>query len=80
MSLKTKYKHIYFRDMSHYYPRRKTLTYLCINKSEIVLGRVAWRSGWRRYAFTPCRVEKLIFSAGCLDDISHFIKQLMEVR
>lgn len=36
--MKTKYKHIYFEDISAAYPKRKTSTYICKNHSEIVLG------------------------------------------
>lgn len=78
--MKTKYKHIYFEDISVAYPKRKTSTYVCKNHLEIVLGWISWASSWRQYTFTPRRTEELIFAASCLDDISHFIKQLMNKR
>ncbi len=78
--MNTKYKHIYFRDMSQYYPKRKTSTWLCINHSEVKLGTVQWNSGWRQYIFIPDQTSELMFSASCLDDIGHFIKQLMSQR
>ncbi len=75
--MKTEYKHIRFQDLSAQYPRRKTSTYNCWNHSEILLGCVEWKSGWRQYIFEP---NQAVFSAGCLQDISHFIKQLMDAR
>ena len=37
-----------------------------------VLGRVEWSGRWRQYVFTP--MKGTIYNAGCLDDISAFLK------
>jgi len=76
--LKTVYKWIYFIDVSVEYPNRKTKTFYCYNKSEEYLGVVKWYSAWRQYWFLAGNQIGLVKS--CLDDISLFISQLIEMR
>lgn len=43
-----------------------------------LLGRISWYAPWRKYAFHTTKV--LVLEPTCLDDISEFIKKLMEER
>ena len=38
------------------------------------LGTIKWFAHWRQYAFMPD--PQTVFSAGCMDDINHFIRSL----
>ena len=71
--MKTKYKYIHFELHKQ---KPKTQVWHCINNSDkIILGVVEWKSGWRRYCYFT--EQDFVYSDGCLDDISGFIKQLM---
>jgi hypothetical protein len=71
--MKTKYKYIYFRKSFELLHGQRT--YGCINtKSGHKLGYVGWNANWRQYCYYP--TAQAVYSAGCLDDISHFISQL----
>lgn len=77
--MKTEYKHIYFdRDIQEEIElKRKTQIWIIWNRFGQVLGRIEWDCGWRQYcSFT----ENIKLSASCHDDISHFIKQLMNEK
>lgn len=76
--MKTNYKHIHFKDISQHYPRRKTQVWECWNSEELI-GRVQWYARWRQYCF-GLEYDNLIFAKNCLDDISHFITQLMDTK
>lgn len=76
MIMKTHYKHIYFEEYEM--PRRKTKSFVCRNMSEVHLGVVKWHAGWRQYCFFPA--EACVFSKSCLEDVNHFITQLMKER
>lgn len=43
-----------------------------------VLGEIRWFGRWRQYVFFPS--EDTAFSNGCLDEISAFLKELMDER
>jgi len=75
--MKTKYKYIQFKETES--PKRKTKTCDCMNNDGVtLLGEVEWGTGWRQYVFCPA--EDVMFSKSCLEDICHFIKQLMDDR
>lgn len=82
MELKTKYKRIYFNDVSARFPKRKTKTYYCHTQTGVNLGTVKWYSQWRQYCFFPLfdQWAILIFSGGCSIDIGTFCSQLNEQR
>lgn len=44
------------------------------NRSNVVLGYVAWYRPWKRHCYFPA--EPAVYSDGCLRDILHFIGQL----
>ena len=46
--------------------------------NESLLGIIQWYAPWRQYCFFPS--EECVFSKGCLNDINHFIEQLMQTR
>lgn len=48
------------------------------NSGRYQIGIVAWNPGWRQDRFTPD--EGMVFSRGCLNDISEFIRSVMEMR
>lgn len=52
----------------------RTSVWTCRNaKSGTILGTVAWYGPWRQYCFYPSSIKALVFSAGCLQDIQHFL-------
>jgi hypothetical protein len=58
---------------------RKTDIYLVMTKDgNSLLGQVAWYAAWRCYAFYPN--ANCVFEKTCLQDITDFIKNLMEQR
>jgi len=76
--VKTLYEYIQF-DLVRQDDKKKTQTYYVRNiKSQFILGCVKWYGPWRRYCFFTN--DNIIFSEGCLNDISNFINQLMEER
>lgn len=70
--MKTKYKYVEFaKDFRG--------DWLCFNrKSEDELGWIEYRTGWRQFVINTS--PDIIFSAGCLDDISHFLGQLNKTK
>lgn len=78
--MQLEYKWIRFEEVSDKHPSRKTRTFCCYNKSNVLLGTVQWDSGWRGYTFVTFTeaYNELKFSKSCLDDISSFIGQLVE--
>ena len=57
----------------------KTWVYEVVAKKGLsVLGKISWWAPWRQYTFLP--ESNTIFSPGCLNDISTFIKTLMDER
>ena len=75
VKIKTKYKYIEF------VPTVLVDMWNCINrKSKSELGTVDWDKQEHRYVFEPANMPEsaLIFSADCLQDIAHFIKQLKD--
>ena len=74
----SEYKYVQFVEE---YPRKRIKTFIwsCQNKtSRTELGTVRWYAPWRQYCFFN-RVQA-VYSAGCLDDISDFIKNQMIKR
>ncbi len=47
-------------------------------KHGFVLGLIKWYGGWRQYVFFP--EPGTIFNPACMDDISKFIRGLMDQR
>lgn len=75
--MKTKFKHIYFEKISD---SGKTSQWECYNNSSHdLLGNVEWYTRWRQYCFCP-EGYITIFSGGCLDDISAFMKDLRKTE
>ena len=58
--------------------KKKTYNVKIYNKSSELLGEIYWRSGWRTYVVTY--EENIDFDIKCLDDISNYIKLLLEER
>jgi hypothetical protein len=58
---------------------RKTDIYEVWNKEEnSLLARISWHAPWRTYALFTWKT--LVFEPICLQDITDFIKKLMEER
>lgn len=59
---------------------RKTDTYLIFTKTgdQTVLGEIKWYGPWRQFAFFP--QPNCLFEKTCLQDITDFLKKLMEDR
>lgn len=76
--LKTEYDYIVFIELDC--PERKTRVFECRTKSDdFYLGSIYWDTGWRRYILDPT-AESHRLSEGCLLDIAHFIRQIMDER
>jgi hypothetical protein len=78
--MKTEFKYIAFKILEE---KPKTKVWLCYNKkSSANLGVIKWYTPWRQYCFCPKYNDSFIsthytvYSAGCLNDISEFIKSL----
>lgn len=57
----------------------KTRAFGVVNKeSKTLIGEIRWYGPWRQYAFLPER--DTVYEPTCMDDISAFIKKLMEER
>lgn len=78
--MKTEYKHLLFTEIFN--QRRKTRQFYVFNRTtDCDLGYIEWDRGWRQYVYvTPQTEIPYKFSRGCLDDLSHFIGQLMAER
>jgi hypothetical protein len=75
--MKTVYKYLEFELVMFQCKMLKTKRWNCFNKKHrTYLGEVKWHPRWRQYCFYPD--GGTIFSAGCMADIIHFVKQLME--
>jgi len=71
--MKTKYKHIYFEQISSL--GRFHASYICRNnKTASMLGHIDWYPDWKRYVFEGGR--NCFFDASCLRDIIDFMEQL----
>ena len=72
MSKKIIYKYIHFELFAE---KPKTKVWKCINNTRgEELGIVKWNPTWRQYCYYPSCPA--VYSKGCLDDISHFIKKI----
>lgn len=71
--MKTKYKFIYFKQMI------EPGCWECLNnKRNDTLGYLKYYKVWKEYILKS--EDFVFFSASCLDDISHFLKQLNAER
>ncbi len=81
--MNTEYKHLIFTKQLSKSKSRKTEVWSCENRSEQYLGMVSWYSPWRQYCWFQedgGMHSPTVMAASCLDDLSHFIKQLMDQR
>ena len=70
--MRTEYKYIHFEKVAD---KTKTSVWSCLNNHYgTELGRVKWYPQWRWYCFF--QTVFAIYSDGCLDDISDFLKQV----
>ena len=56
----------------------KTSVFAIMSKHDDIIGEVKWLAPWRQYTFFP--EDDCIFSKGCLEDINHFMTELMNLR
>lgn len=74
--MKDRYQYIHFIKTGQL---AKTSVYTCRNNaSGEGLGQIRWYGPWRQYCFFP--TVQVVFSAGCLADIQHFLGQLAAQR
>lgn len=65
--MKTNYKDIYFEETAN--------SWRCYNNTiKTLLGWTEYYKLWKQFIFNAA--DYVIFSADCLADISHFLKQL----
>lgn len=75
MSLKTKYKYIEFEES----PDKEAKLWVCLNrKAESHLADLIYYEPWRQWVveFQP----ECVFNNTCLNDISHFLRQLNQIK
>jgi hypothetical protein len=78
-SVKTDYQYLVFVKREN--PTGKTFIFECKNKrSNTCLGIVRWYGSWRQYCYLPEMFLGAVYSSGCLDDISNFVKQLNDAQ
>jgi len=74
--MKTEYKYLQFSELIS---TGKTSKWSCQTKNGChSLGNIKWYGAWRQYCYFP--VVQAVYSAGCLDDIADFLKQLNSIR
>jgi len=74
--MKTEYKYFELVKTSG---TLKTDVYNIVGKrNEFILGRIKWYGPWRQYCLHS--ISGIVLNTGCLTDIQHFIKQLMDER
>lgn len=74
--MKTEYKYIHFVKVAD---KPKTSVWSCRNNATgDELGEVRWYPDWRQSCYFP--VIFAVYSAGCLEDIQHFIGELKKER
>ena len=49
-----------------------------VKKGQITLGKIAWFSSWRKYAFFP--EPNTVFEEDCLRDIADFCEQQTDIH
>ena len=76
--MNTEYKYIRFEEITPDTKRKTKVFALMTTSNDYILGEVEWYPSWRQYCFFP--TSTTVFSPGCLDDIAHFLKQLMDER
>ena len=70
-------KYLKFEDISS--PNKKTKDFrIWHTETNVFLGFINWKSGWRRYVFTP--PGDCVYDCGCLKGITDFISGLMKER
>jgi hypothetical protein len=71
--MKTKYKYVYFEKTRGFI--RADELWECVNRRDgDILANVFWYEVWNTHVVSFAR--SAVFSADCLDDISHFLNQL----
>ncbi len=78
----TEYEYIKFVQLPSH---GKTTKWSCRNKAHgDQLGTVKWYGAWRQYCFMTISIDigegETIYSTGCLNDISSFVRQLNDER
>jgi hypothetical protein len=80
--MKTEYKYIEFNEQKLKRKRdgKDVTVWFCQNrKIGTHLGWVEYYDEWKQYVFTATD-NTMIFSASCLTDIAHFLKQLNDEK
>lgn len=67
-----------FNKKKQAFPRTKIFVVRPITDSIGSLGTIKWYGPWRQYAFFPG--PECLFEKTCLQDITDFLKTLMEER
>lgn len=49
-----------------------------VRTAKVALGWISWYGPWRQYVYYPLPVT--VYSAGCMDEITAFIKEQMAAR
>lgn len=76
--LKKEYQYLVMEQVPTPTDRKTMIWEVTSRSSSAVLGEIKWFGRWRQYCFWP--FSNTVFNVGCLEDIQHFIEQLMEMR
>jgi len=78
--MKTEFEYLIFKQVQQTggSPKITSKWHCCNKRFGDVLGEIKWHSSWRQYCYFP--TIQAVYSVGCLNDISQFIKQLMDER
>lgn len=56
--------------------KRKTRDYVIVSRRGVVLGEIVFYSAWRQHVLNA--PEHVIWSAGCLDNVTDFLRGLKD--
>jgi hypothetical protein len=70
--MKTEYE--YLKMVTVPAPGKTSKWSVCNRRSGSELGEIKWYPAWRQYCYFP--TVQAVYSQGCMDDISDFLKQL----
>ena len=70
--------HLEFKEHPIPESRKTKIFHVYSNHDGSELGEIRWESKWRCYVFYP--FTGVIWSWGCLKELTEFIKNLMDIR
>jgi len=72
--------HLIFLNVGPIEKRKTKIFHVVSSYDKTFLGKISWYNSWRAYVFEPTTTTKIIFSMECLDELSDFIKNLINEK